>query len=79
MARPTRKSRCHSRARRTRKASSKPPNKTSKRPISLLLVVLEAVLWMLLLVVSYAFPAAEGLAKNLQRLMQLLLDNLDDD
>ena len=34
---------------------------------------------MLLLVVSYAFPAAEGLAKNLQRLMQLLLGNLDDD
>lgn len=79
MSRPTRKSRCHSRARRTRKASSKPPNKTSKRPISLLLVVLEAILWMLLLVVSYAFPAAEGLAKNLQRLMQLLLGNLDDD
>ena len=79
MARPTRKSRSHRRASRAKKVSSKPPNKSSKKIFSLFLVVLEAVLWILLLVVSYVFPDLEGLARSLQRLIQLLLANLDDD
>ena len=79
MARPTRKSRSRRRASRTKKTSSMSPNKSSKKLFSLLLMVLEVVLWILLLVVSYVFPAAEDLAKSLRRLIQLLLAHLDDE
>jgi hypothetical protein len=79
MARTTRKSRSHRRASRTKKAPSKPPGKSFKKPFSLFLVVLRFVLWILLLVVSYVFPSVEGLATSLQRLIQLLLANLDED
>ena len=77
MARRTRKLRSRRRASRTRMSSSKPLGKSSKKLVSLLLLVLEAVLWILLLVVSYVFPSAKGLAESLRRLIQWLLDNLD--
>jgi hypothetical protein len=80
MARPTRKSRHHPRASRTKKkASSRPPDKSSKKLFSLLLVILRVFLWTLVLVTSNLFPGVEGLAKSLCSLIQLLLANLDDD
>jgi len=80
MARPTRKARHHPRASRTKKkASSRPPNKSSNKLFSLLLVILRVCLWTLVLVTSNLFPQAEGLAKSLYSLIQLLLANLDDD
>ncbi len=80
MARPTRKA-CHRRraSRTKKKAPSKPPNTSSKKLLSLLLVLLRVFLWTLVLVMSNLFPGAEGLAKSLCSLIQLLLANLDDD
>ncbi len=79
MARPTRKS-CHRRrASHTKKAPSKPPNKSSQKLLSLFLVLLRVFLWTLVLVMSNLFPGAEGLAKSLCSLIQLLLADLDDD
>jgi hypothetical protein len=70
---------CHLRVGRTKKASSEPPNKSSKRLFSLLLLLLRVVLWILVLVISNLFPKIEGLAKGLDDLIQLLLANLDKD
>ena len=79
MARRTRRSRSSRRASRSKKTPSQPPNKSSPHLFPFLLGALKVVLWLLLLVVSYVFPTVEGLAKSLRRLIQLLLDSLDDD
>lgn len=75
MARRTGKSRSKRRASRIQK----PPNKRPKKLFPFLVRVLNVALWLLVLVVSYTLPGLGGLAKSVHRLIQVLLDNLDDD